>query len=426
MHALEKMLAKASGNNEVKAGQIVTAEVDLAEVNDLYFQVIKSFNKLGGEKVAHPDRVVFVFDHYSPAPSIKSAVNQKMMRDFCREQEIARVFDVGEGVCHQVLVESGLVGPGKIIVETDSHTTTLGALGAFGTGVGSTDLAIILLTGKLWFKVPKIIKIELNGRLGPSIMAKDIVLNILGILKQNAAIYKAIEFTGSVVEELQLEERMTLCNMTVEMGAKASYIQPDELTYEYLRKLGWNEFPEISTDQNYVYEEEHEFDVTGIPAKVSLPGSVDNVENVLDYEGISIDQVFIGTCTGGRLNDIKIAAKILKGHKVSPNTRLIIVPASKKILQQTIELGYFQSLLEAGAVFATPGCGPCLGAHAGVIAPGETCLSTSSRNFPGRMGSTDASIYLGSPATASTTALNGQLTDPRTILRGEGSYEDKR
>jgi 3-isopropylmalate/(R)-2-methylmalate dehydratase large subunit len=347
------MLAKASGNNEVKAGQIVTAEVDLAEVNDLYFQVIKSFNKLGGEKVAHPDRVVFVFDHYSPAPSIKSAVNQKMMRDFCREQEIARVFDVGEGVCHQVLVESGLVGPGKIIVETDSHTTTLGALGAFGTGVGSTDLAIILLTGKLWFKVPKIIKIELNGRLGPSIMAKDIVLNILGILKQNAAIYKAIEFTGSVVEELQLEERMTLCNMTVEMGAKASYIQPDELTYEYLRKLGWNEFPEISTDQNYVYEEEHEFDVTGIPAKVSLPGSVDKV-------------------------------------------------------------------------FATPGCGPCLGAHAGVIAPGETCLSTSSRNFPGRMGSTDASIYLGSPATASTTALNGQLTDPRTILRGEGSYEDKR
>jgi 3-isopropylmalate/(R)-2-methylmalate dehydratase large subunit len=255
-------------------------------------------------------------------------------------------------------------------------------------------------------------------------MAKDIVLNILGTLKQNAAIYKAIEFTGSVVTELPVDERMTLCNMTVEMGAKAAYIQPDEITYEYLRKLGWNEFPEISTDKNYAYVEEYVFDVTGIRAKIALPGSVDNVENVLDYEGISIDQVFIGTCTGGRLNDIKITAKILKGHKVSPNIRLIIVPASKKILQQSIELGYFQTLLEAGGVFATPGCGPCLGAHAGVIAPGETCLSTSSRNFPGRMGSTNASIYLGSPATASITALNGQLTDPGAILSGEGCYEN--
>jgi len=412
MHALEKMLARASGEEEVRAGQIVTAEVDLAEVNDLYYQVIKSFRELGGERVAHPDRVAFVFDHYSPAPTIKSAENQKWMREFCWEQGIERVYDVGEGVCHQVLVEDGLVGPGRLIVESDSHTTTLGALGAFGTGVGSTDLALILLTGGLWFRVPEVIRIGLEGGLAPGVMAKDVILHALGRLKQDAAIYRAVEFTGPLVSSLCVDERMALCNMTVEMGAKASYIQPDAVTHEFLRGLGWREFPEIATDPNYRYSREHVFDVSDLRPQVALPGSVDDVEEVSAHEGAPIDQVFIGTCTGGRLNDIAVAARILRGRRVARGTRLIVIPASRAILRRAMELGHIQALLDAGAVLSTPGCGPCLGAHEGVLAPGEACLSTSSRNFPGRMGSPEASIYIASPATAAATAIAGSLKEP--------------
>lgn len=411
MHAIEKMLARASRKSVVQAGDIVTAEIDIAEVNDLYLQVIKSFKELGGLKVAHPDRVAFVFDHYSPAPTIKSADNQKKMREFCKEQGIERLYDVGEGVCHQVLIEDGLIGPGRIVVETDSHTTTLGALGAFGTGVGSTDLAIILLTGKLWFRVPEIIKITLEGKLRPGVMAKDIVLHIIGELKQNAAIYKAVEFTGPVVSALPVDERLTLCNMMVEMGAKATYIQPDDATYSYLKEHGWTKFPDLETDHDYIYYEEHVFDVTSLKSQIALPGSVDDVVDLSSYVGVHVDQVFIGTCTGGRYNDISVAAKILKGNSVAPGVRLIVIPASKKILTRIVNEGLFTDLLNSGAVISTPGCGPCLGAHAGVLAGGEVCLSTSSRNFPGRMGSTDAKVYLCSPATAAISALNGRIME---------------
>ncbi|TFH14555.1 3-isopropylmalate dehydratase large subunit [Candidatus Bathyarchaeota archaeon] len=409
MHAIEKMLASASGNPVIHAGDIVTATVDMAEVNDLYLQVLKSFKELGGVKVAHSERVAFVFDHYSPAPTIKSADNQKKMREFCKEQGITRLYDVGEGICHQVLIEDGLVGPGRIIVESDSHTTTLGALGAFGTGVGSTDLAIILLTGKLWFRIPEVIKITLEGKLRPGVMAKDLVLHIIGELKQNAAIYKAVEFTGPVVSALPMDERLTLCNMMVEMGAKATYIQPDEVTYSYLKEHGWTEFPILETDRDYRYSEEHIFDVTLLKPQIALPGSVDYVADLSSHLGKHVDQVFIGTCTGGRYNDIAVAAKILKGKRVAPGVRMIVIPASKKILARLVDDGLFTDLLESGAVFSTPGCGPCLGAHAGVIAEGEICLSTSSRNFPGRMGSADAKVYLCSPATAAASALTGMI-----------------
>lgn len=409
MHAIEKMLASASGNPVVYAGDIVTAKVDMAEVNDLYLQVLKSFKELGGVKVVHPERVAFVFDHYSPAPTIKSADNQKKMREFCKEQRIERLYDVGDGICHQVLIEDGLVGPGRIIVESDSHTTTLGALGAFGTGVGSTDLAIILLTGKLWFRVPEVIKITLEGKMRPGVMAKDLVLHIIGELKQNAAIYKAVEFTGPVVSALPVDERLALCNMMVEMGAKATYIQPDEVTYNFLKEHGWTGFPDLGTDLDYRYSEEHVFDVTSLRPQVALPGSVDNVADLSSHVGKQVDQVFIGTCTGGRYNDISVAAKILRGKRVASGVRLIIIPASKKILTRLVDEGIFTDLLNSGAVFSTPGCGPCLGAHAGVLSDGETCLSTSSRNFPGRMGSTDAKVYLCSPATAAASALTGRI-----------------
>jgi len=408
MHALEKILARASGRKKVTAGEIVIAEVDVAEVNDLYLQVVKSFYELGGTEVANPDKTTFVFDHYSPAPTIKAACNHKSMREFCSKMGIRHLFDIGEGVCHQVLAESGMVGPGKIVVETDSHTTTLGALGAFGTGVGATDMAVILITGKLWFKVPRVMKVVLEGDLRDGVMAKDLILHIIGHLKQDAAIYKAVEFAGDAVRKMPQEERMVLCNMAVEMGAKTAYIAPDGVTYEYLARYGWEKGEVPVTDEDYEYESIVEYDVSEITPRVALPGSVDNVASIPDEE-IRIDQVFLGTCTGGRLNDIRVAAEILEGKKVAAGTRFVVIPASRLVFQDAMKAGYIETLVDAGVVLSTPGCGPCLGAHEGILASGEKCVSTSSRNFPGRMGSTEAQVYIASPATAAATALKGRL-----------------
>lgn len=416
MHAIEKILAQASGKSSVTAGEIVTAEVDVGEVNDLYLQVVKSFYELGGTRVAHPERITFVFDHYSPAPSIKAADNHRQMREFCAKMGIEALFDIGKGVCHQVLIEHGFVAPGSLVVETDSHTTTLGALGAFGTGVGATDMALILRNGSLWFRVPEVMHIVFDGALRPGVMAKDLILHVIGVLKQDAAIYKCVEFSGSTVSALPVEERLVLCNMSVEMGAKCAYIQPDQKTWDYLVKYGvTHAVRDVSTDPDYRYSEEHHFDASAIEPSAALPGSVDNLALVKDQGETHIDQIFIGTCTGGRLNDIRIAAEILKGKKVANGTRLIIIPASEVIFKEALAQGYVQTLVEAGAVFSTPGCGPCLGAHEGVIAGGEVCLTTSSRNFPGRMGSTDGKIYVVSPATAAASAISGTITDPRSL-----------
>jgi 3-isopropylmalate/(R)-2-methylmalate dehydratase large subunit len=408
MHAIEKILARASGKKKVASGEIVIAEVDVAEVNDLYLQVVKSFYELGGTEVANPEKTTFVFDHYSPAPTIKAAYNHKSMREFCSKRGIRHLFDIGDGVCHQVLAESGMVGPGKIVVETDSHTTTMGALGAFGTGVGATDMAVILITGKLWFKVPSVMKVVLEGDLNGSVMAKDLILHVIGDLKQDAAIYKAVEFAGEAVRKMPQEERMVLCNMAVEMGAKTAYIAPDDITHEYLARYGWEKGEVPVTDEDYEYESIVTYDVSKITPCVALPGSVDNVSSIPDEE-IRIDQVFLGTCTGGRLNDIRVAAEILEGKKVAPGTRFVVIPASRLVFQDAMKAGYIETLVDAGAVLSTPGCGPCLGAHEGVLAPGEKCVSTSSRNFPGRMGSTEAQVYIASPATAAATALKGRL-----------------
>ncbi|MFP4483142.1 MAG: 3-isopropylmalate dehydratase large subunit [Thermovirgaceae bacterium] len=408
MHALEKMLARASGKEKVSAGEIIVADVDVAEVNDLYLQVVKSFYDLGGVKVKNPERVAFVFDHYSPAPTIKAAQNQKSMREFCMEMDVPNVFDIGEGVCHQVLAESGMVGPGKVVVETDSHTTTLGALGAFATGVGATDMAVILVTGKLWFRVPRVVNIVLEGDFRQGVMAKDVILHIIGDLKQDAAIYKAVEFSGSTVAGMSQEERMVLCNMTVEMGAKTAYIKPDDTTFEYLERFGWKRKAVLTTDDDYEYENVTGFDISEITPRVALPGSVDNVSGIPEEE-IPINQVFLGTCTGGRLNDIRMAAEIVRGKRVASGTRFVVIPASRLVFQDAMKAGYIETLVDAGAVLSTPGCGPCLGAHEGILASGEKCVSTSSRNFSGRMGSTGAEIYLASPATAAATALKGRL-----------------
>lgn len=417
MHAIEKILARAAGKKSVSTGEIVTAGVDVAEVNDLYLQVVTSFYQLGGTKVKKPEATTFVFDHYAPAPTIKAADNHRAMREFCAAQGIDRLFDVGRGVCHQVLIEDGLVAPGAIVVETDSHTTTLGALGVFGTGVGATDMALILLNGSLWFRVPEVMKIVLEGGPpGAGVMAKDIILHIIGDLKQDAAIYKCVEFTGPAVAAMPVEERFVLCNMSVEMGAKTAYIQPDAKTWEFLATMGVGKaLREVDTDPDYVYASIHRYDVSAIRPSAATPGSVDNLAEVRSVQGVHVDQIFIGTCTGGRLNDLATAARILKGKKVAKGTRLVVIPASDKVMQDAMAAGHVQTLMRAGAVFSTPGCGPCLGAHEGILAAGEVGLTTSSRNFPGRMGSTESRLYVVSPATAAASAISGTISDPAKL-----------
>ena len=422
MHPLHQILARAAGREKVRPSEFIVAKVDLAEINDLYLQVILSFKEMGGDKVWDPRKISFVMDHYAPAPTIKTAENQKKMREFAKEQGIKHFFDINRGICHQVMPEEGLVWPGMMLVATDSHTTTHGAFGAFSTGIGATDMAAVLLTGEIWLRVPEIIKINIEGKIRKGIMAKDIILYIISQLGTDIALYKAIEFDGEVVKELSLDERLVLCNMSVEMGAKATYIKPDEKVMEYISHTNpkkYKEFKSIKRTNNISreeYESIYNFDISDLEPQVALPHRVNNVVSVSQAAGKPIHQALIGTCTGGRINDIKIAAEIIKGKKIAPWVRLLVIPASSQILKKCIDLGYIQILLDSGATLATPSCGPCLGAHEGVLAPGENCISTSSRNFPGRMGSSEAKIFLSSPATVAASAIKGAITDPREFL----------
>jgi len=422
MHPIYQIISRASKRSQVAPGEFVVVDVDLAEINDLYLQVLLSFKEMGGERVWDPKKITFVMDHYAPAPSIRAAENQRKMRDFATEQGIKNFFDINRGVCHQVMPESGLVWPGMILVATDSHTTTHGALAAFSTGIGATDMAAVILTGKIWIRVPEIIKINIQGKIEKGIMAKDVILHIISKLGTDVALYKAIEFSGETVKEMSLDERMVLCNMSVEMGAKATYIQPDEKVLEYLLEVNPKKYKEYKIikqrdDKNSGdYESVYNFDISNLEPQIALPHRVDNGVPISKAKGIAIQQALIGTCTGGRINDIKIAAQILKGRKISSSVRLLIVPTSHNILQKCIELGYIQILLNAGATLATPSCGACLGAHGGVLSSGESCISASSRNFPGRMGSKEAKIFLSSPSTAAASSIHGIITDPRKFL----------
>ncbi|MPM15736.1 Homoaconitase large subunit [bioreactor metagenome] len=339
------------------------------------------------------------------------------MRAFVKEQNLKYHFDINKGVCHQVMPEAGVVWPGMILVATDSHTTTHGAFGAFGTGLGATDMATVLISGELWFRVPEIINIEINGKLHNGVYAKDVILYILGQLKADAAVYKAIEFSGSYIDELGVAERMTICNMAVEMGAKTSYIKPNDKVLKYLSERTAHDFEIHETDDDFEYSETHVFDVSNLSPQLAVPHSVDNVYKIEDVKKIKVDQAFIGSCTGGRLEDIKEAYKILNGKKIHPDTRLIVIPASTEVYQNAIKHGYVQSLMEAGATFTAPGCGPCLGTHAGLIADKEVCITATNRNFPGRMGSTGAQIYLASPASVAAAALMGHITDVREVIK---------
>ncbi|MCL2007255.1 MAG: 3-isopropylmalate dehydratase large subunit [Treponema sp.] len=416
MHALEKILQKASGLKEVKTGEIVNAKVDFAEINDLYLQTVYSFWEMGGKKVWDKSRLAFVFDHYAPANTIQTAEIHKKMREFAIEQELNYHFDVNTGVCHQVMAEAGLIYPGMIIVATDSHTTTHGAFGSFGTGVGATDLATIMITGELWFRVPEIIEVRIEGQIPKGVYPKDVILHVLGKLKADRAVYKAIDFTGSYIEGLDLSGRMVLCNMTVEMGAKTAYIHPSAAVLDWVKKRAVRPFEVQTTDPGYAYSESHTFEIEKLSPQIALPHSVDNVVPIEQAPDLEVNQGFIGACTGGRLEDLADAAGILKGKKLPTYVRLVVIPASSEVMQDAMKAGYIQDLMEAGATFSTPGCGPCLGAHQGVIAPDEVCITASNRNFPGRMGSTGANIFLASPAMVAASVLKGKITDPRTLL----------
>ncbi|MFC6253737.1 aconitase/3-isopropylmalate dehydratase large subunit family protein [Secundilactobacillus hailunensis] len=419
MHALEKILAKNSGKDHVSAGEIVTADIDFAEINDLYLQTVYSFYEMGGKKVWDNTKCTFVFDHYAPAPDEKAAQNHKEMREFAKKNNLKYHFDTNAGVCHQVMPEAGLAYPGMILVATDSHTTTHGAFGAFGTGVGATDMATILLTGKLWFRVPEIIEVRLDGEAPEGVFPKDVILNVLGKLKADGAVYKAIDFTGSYVDQLGVAGRMTICNMAVEMGAKTAYMQPNQAVLDYVSKRAVKPFEVQYTDDDFEYQESHQFDVSKMQPTLSCPNSVDNVHALTDVvkDGdVELDQGYIGSCTGGRFEDIEVAAKILKGKRIPKFKRLDIVPASAEVMRRCIEKGYIKDLILAGATIAAPGCAACLGIHEGILASGEVCMSSTNRNFPGRMGSVDAKIYLASPAAVASSILNGKITDPRPYL----------
>ena len=412
----EKIFSAASGR-DVWAGDLVVAEVNSAMAHDgTALLAIEAFEEMGGTKVWNPSRVALFLDHVAPSSNETFSKVHKRMRRFAFKHGIS-LYEVGSGVCHQLMIEEGYVRPGELVVGADSHTCTYGALGAFATGIGSTEMAAVFLSGKLWFKVPETLKIEIEGSLPPFVTPKDVALRVIGEVGADGATYQAVEFHGSTIEEMSVEGRLTLCNMAVEMGAKTGIINPDEKTYSYLAQLGLNPVRGFSSDPDAQYAKTLEFDVSSLEPQVACPHAVDNVKPVSEVEGTPVDQVFLGSCTNGRIEDLRLAAKILEGKVVKRGLRMIVTPASRRVYLQALREGLIETFVKAGCAVCNPGCGPCVGAHQGVLAPGEVCLSTSNRNFKGRMGCTDAEIYLASPATAAATAITGRITDPRSVVR---------
>ena len=419
MNIIEKILAKASNKKEVSPGEIVEANIDVAMTHDLTGPLaIKSFREIGAKKVWDHNKVVIILDHLVPASSVISAGLHKIVRNFAEEQQIENFYDVGRGgVCHQVMPEQGHVHPGEVIVGSDSHTCTYGAFGAFATGIGSTEMAAVFATGKLWFRVPAVIKVNITGKLPKFVSSKDLTLNIVREIGADGAIYKGLEFGGSTIRDLTIAGRMVLSNMAVEMGAKAGIIQPDKKTLDYIKSRTNKPFNPIKSDQDSVYEKIVNIDVSELEPQVAFPHSVDNVKPISEVPDIKIDQGFIGSCTNGRLEDLEAAAQILNGKKIAKGIRLIVIPASQEIYLKALTKGLIKTFMDAGAIICNPNCGPCLGGHMGILAEGETCISTSNRNFIGRMGSTKSFVYLASPATVAASTLTGKITDPTKIAQ---------
>ncbi len=417
MTLTEKILAAHAGLDRVGPGDLINAKVDIALGNDITAPIsIEQFHKVGAEKVFDKSRVILVPDHFVPNKDIKSAMQAKMLREFAREQELEYFFDGGEmGVEHALLPEKGLVLPGDLVIGADSHTCTYGGLGAFATGVGSTDLAAAMITGEVWLKVPESMKFVYKGEVNRWVEAKDLILYTIGDIGVDGALYKAMEFTGPVIRELGMAGRLTMANMAIEAGGKNGIIAFDEITEEYVSTRAVREYTPLESDADAVYAEVKEYDVANIEPQVSFPHLPENAKGVSEVGDIPIDQVVIGSCTNGRIEDMRSAASLLMGNKVAKGTRLIVIPATPHVYRTAMNEGMFDIFLDAGAIISPPTCGPCLGGHMGVLAKGERAVATTNRNFVGRMGHPESEVYLASPAVAAASAILGKIGSPEVV-----------
>jgi 3-isopropylmalate/(R)-2-methylmalate dehydratase large subunit len=411
----EKILSAHAGKN-VKPGELVISNIDVVMVQDGTGPLaVNEFKKLNKTKLFNPERTILFIDHAAPSPRKELSNSHTVLRDFAKEYG-AVLSEVGEGVCHQRLIES-FVNPGEVLLGADSHTCTSGALGAFATGVGSTDIAVVMGLGKTWLKVPATYKVVVEGEFPKGVYAKDLILHLIGLIGADGATYKALEFTGSAVKKMTMSERFTISNMAVEAGAKAGLFETDEKTFEYLKEHGrGSKFKEIKADSDAEYERVININLNELKPTISCPHTVDNTKTVDEIEKTEINQVYIGTCTNGRIEDLRIAASILKGKKVKEGVRLLVAPASRQVFLQALEEGLITTFVNAGAAIVTSGCGACVGVHAGILGDGEKCLATQNRNFRGRMGNTEGFIYLSSPATAAYSAIKGYIADVREVL----------
>ncbi len=406
-------MSRAS-EEDCTAGDIVNVRVDRAMSHENAALVLKFFREIGAEEVWDPQRIVLLFDHRVPANSLESAESHKLVREFVEQQQIKNFYDIKEGICHQILPEKGHVRPGELILGSDSHTVTYGAFGAFSTGIGATEMAAVWATGELWMRVPETMRIQISGNLPPMTSAKDVILEIVGTLGADGADYMCTEFTGDTVSSFSIAGRMVLSNMSIEMGAKAGVSMLDTKTRDWLSGRV-KEFREVHSDQDAEVSEKIPFEVSDLGPRVACPHRVDNVVEVGEVAGTPIDQAFLGSCTNGRLEDLRAAEELMKGRKVGERVRFLVAPASREVYMEALEEGIIASLVRSRAVVLNPGCGPCLGAHQGVLAAGERCIATTNRNFRGRMGSPDSEIYLASPVTVAASALKGEITDPRRV-----------
>lgn len=413
----EKILLAHTHNKDIAPGEFIEANVNLALGNDITAPIaIQEFKKTGVKKVFDNKKIVLVPDHFAPAKDLKSANQCKILADFSKEQKIKNYFEVGcMGIEHALLPEMGLVLPGDLVIGADSHTCTYGALGAYATGVGSTDLARSLVDGKCWLKVPASIKFIYKGKLNKWVTGKDLILYTIGNIGVDGALYKSMEFSGPVIKNLGMDDRFSMSNMAIEAGGRAGIIEPDEITLKYVKGKAKRKYKIYKSDKDAVYEKIYEYDVSGLLPQVACPHLPSNVKSVDQLKDIVIDQVVIGSCTNGRISDLRAAAKILKGKKIKTGLRLIIIPATQKIYLQAVKEGLAEIFVKAGGIFSTPTCGPCLGGHMGILTEGEKCLATTNRNFIGRMGHVKSEVYLSNPAVAAASAIRGKITHPARI-----------
>jgi 3-isopropylmalate/(R)-2-methylmalate dehydratase large subunit len=417
MTMTQKILAAHAGLVEVRAGQLIEADLDLVLGNDITAPVaINEMEKFSKETIFNKDKIALVMDHFAPNKDIKSAENCKCCRDFAARHEITNYFDVGEmGIEHALLPEKGLVVAGDAVIGADSHTCTYGALGAFSTGVGSTDMAAGMVTGKAWFKVPSAIKFHLVGKPSKWVSGKDVILHIIGMIGVDGALYKSMEFTGEGIKNLTMDDRFTICNMAIEAGGKNGVFPVDDLAIQYMKDHSKREFNIFDADDDAEYEETYTIDLGELKPTISFPHLPENTRTIGTFDEVKVDQAVIGSCTNGRLDDMRIAAAVLKGRKVAKNVRCIVIPATQEIYLQSMREGLLEIFIEAGAIVSTPTCGPCLGGHMGILAKGERCISTTNRNFVGRMGHVESEVYLASPAVAAASAVTGHISAPAEL-----------